>query len=231
VTPGFDDPFDSISGKVFIGEHVNIPAIPFKEFSEDPVWSRNSLIPAHMQNGAGRSCSPQEYRSLIDMIKAKDPAFNVGRLPPVPKEVDYVQEGLELEHDVELKLLEPLLLQLGFAEKDWVTQFIMRIGRENTSRPDYIVYLNETGSTPTAKYVFEAKLTIPTKRQLKKDHGQAVTYGNLLQSDAVALVAREGVWISKRADRFDFEKIGFFSWDKIKDPEVLADLRQVFKVH
>jgi len=231
VTPGFDEPFDPNSGKVFIGEHVNIPPIPFKEFSKDVVWSKNSLIPAHMQNGAGRACSVQEYQALIDMIKTKDPAFDVSRLPDVPMENDYVQEGLTVEHDVEVKLLEPFLVQLGFESRDWVTQFIMRIGRENTSRPDYVVYLDETGSTPMAQYVFEAKLTIPTKRQLKKDHGQAVTYGNLLQSSAVALIAREGVWVSRREDKFDFEKINYYSWTKIKEPEVMAGLRQIFNTH
>lgn len=231
VTPGFDDPFDVNSGKVFIGEHVDIPEISFAEFSKNVVWAENPLIAAHMQNGAGRACSIGEYRALIGMIQDKDPDFDVSRLPPVPVEENYIPDGLVLEHDVEVKLLEPLLGQLGFGCKDWTKQFNIRINRENTSRPDYVIYLDESGSAPTAKYVFEAKLTIPTKRQLRKDHGQALTYGNLLQSDAVALVAREGLWVSKREDRFDLEKVDFISWSNMQDAQALLALREVFKIN
>ena len=231
-TPGFDDPFDSWSGKVFIGEHVNTPEISFDELCADPVWSKKPLLAAHMQGGSGKVCSADEYEAFLKMVKAKDPAFDMRRIPPPPENVDFSELGLNVEHDVETKLLEPLLRKLGFEENEWVTQFIIRIGRDNTSRPDYVVHLNNTGVSSTAEYVFEAKLSIPTKRQLKKDYGQCLAYGKLLYSKAIALVAREGVWLWTRnggGEPFQFENVNFANWHDLTNPEQIISFRTILQ--
>ena len=228
VSPGFDDPFAWYPGSVFIGEPVKIPDLTFREISQNPVWRTNPLVNAHMQGGSKRVCTIDCYKAVLDMVKAKDPAFDLAALPPPPKDYKYDEMGLNVEHDVELKLLEPFLRNLGFTEEDWVKQFSIRIGRENASRPDYVIHLEKSGPTAKAAFVFEAKLSIPTKRQLKKDFGQAMAYGRLLLCKIICLVAREGVWLSSFDDDFTFDKLRYFDWDKLKEPETLAQLRTLF---
>ena len=228
VTPGFDDPFDSWSGKVFIGEFAAIPEIPFSDLAADTVWSKKPLVAAHMQGGSGKACTSDEYEAILKMVKAKDPTFDLLRLPPVPEKTDFDEQGLLVEHDVEVKILEPLLRSLGFTEKDWVSQFIIRVGRDNTSRPDYIVNLSVVDGSPSAEYVFEAKYTIPTKRQLKRDYGQSLAYGKLLNAKAIALVSREGVWVWPRSVGkvpFPYESSTYFDWVQLKDAEAILRLK------
>ena len=231
-TPGFDDPFDSWSGKVFIGEYVSIPEITFDDLCANPVWSKKPLLAAHMQGGSGKVCSVEEYESFLGMVKAKDSSFDMTILPSPPEKVNFDELGLSVEHDVEIKLLEPLLKKLGFAEHEWVTQFIIRIGRDNTSRPDYVVHLNDNGVSPTADFVFEAKLSIPTKRQLCKDYGQCLAYGKLLYAKVIALVAREGVWLWTRGGGdvpFQFENVHFENWSDLNNPETILVVKSLFK--
>lgn len=231
-TPGFDDPFDSWSGKVFIGEHVNTPEITFDDLCADSIWSKKPLLAAHMQGGSGKACTVEEYEAFLRMVKAKDSTFDVALLPSPPEKVAFNELGLNVEHDVEVKLLEPLLRKFGFDEHEWVTQFIIRIGRDNTSRPDYVVHLNNNGVSPTAEFVFEAKLSIPTKRQLRKDYGQCLAYGKLLYSKTIALVAREGLWLWTRDGGdtpFQFENVHYESWGNLASPETILAMKELLK--
>lgn len=77
--------------------------------------------------------------------------------------------------------------------------------------------------------MFEAKLTIPNEKQRRKDHGQAVAYGGILSSSIVTLVAKEGIWIYKRSDEFDFDKGLEYSWERLEDSEVMAELSMLFR--
>jgi len=229
VSPGFDDPFDLYPGKVFLGEPVQIPRIGFIELCNDKVWSNKPEVRAHMQGGSGRTCSVAEYEALKKMVANKSPNFVLSALPEPPETAKFDFSTLNVEHDVETNLLEPLLINLGFKNSDWVKQYSVRIGRDNASRPDYLIGLRESSRGPRASLVFEAKLTIPSEAQRRKDHGQAVAYGGILSSDIVSLVAKEGLWIYKRSDEFDFDKGLEYSWVDLEKPETIAELSQLFR--
>ena len=106
----------------------------------------------------------------------------------------------------------------------------MRIGRDNSSRPDYVIGLKESvRGCATADLVFEAKYTIPNKKQREKDYGQALAYAGILSSRIATLVSKEGIWIYTREDKFDFDKGEEFSWAELEDPDVLARLGSLYR--
>ena len=114
VSPGFDDPFDLYSGKVFLGDPVRFPHVSFSKLSNDPVWGIKPEVKAHMQGGSGRVCTVKEYEVLKALIREEYPSFDLARLPKAPTEASFDFSELKVEHDVEVKLLEPLLVNLGF---------------------------------------------------------------------------------------------------------------------
>lgn len=229
VTPGFDDPFDLYQGKVFLGNPVRIPKVAFSDLLADPIWRNKPEVNAHMQGGSGRACSVDEYEALKSMIHKKDPVFDLSKLPLPPPVANFNMDELNVEHDVELKLLEPLLIKLGFKENDWVRQLSVRIGRDNSSRPDYVVGLKKAARGYSADLVFEAKLTIPNTSQLEKDYGQALAYAGILSSRVATLVAREGIWIYTKKDKFDFDKGTHYTWANLEDANTIVELSKLYK--
>lgn len=230
VSPGFDDPFDLFPGKVFLGEPVRFPHVSFSRLAENPVWGTKPEVKAHMQGGSGRVCTAKEYEALKALIRDEDPSFDLARLPKPPTEAAFDFSELKVEHDVEVKLLEPLLVNLGFKKEDWVCQYSVRIGRDNSSRPDYVIGLKESvRGHASADLVFEAKLTIPNKKQREKDYGQALAYAGILSSRIATLVSKEGIWIYKKEDKFDFDKGEEYSWAELEDPEVIARLACMYR--
>ena len=230
VSPGFDDPFDLYSGKVFLGEPVEFPRISFAKLASDPVWGEKPEVKAHMQGGSGRVCSVKEYEALKALIHKEDPSFDLGKLPTPPSEVSFDFDELEVEHDVEIKLLEPLLINLGFKKEDWVYQYSVRIGRDNSSRPDYVIGLKEfAGGRATADLVFEAKYSIPNKKQREKDQGQVLAYAGILSSRIATLVSKEGIWIYKSEDEFDFDKGEEYTWAELEKQDVIAKLACLYR--
>jgi len=230
VSPGFDDPFDLYPGKVFLGNPVKFPHVSFNKLADDPVWGGKSEVKANMQGGSGRVCSVKEYEALKALIHKEDPSFDLDKLPKPPTEAVFDFGALEVEHDVEVKLLEPLLVNLGFKVGDWVCQYSVRIGRDNASRPDYVIGLKESvRGHATADLVFEAKHTIPNKRQREKDYGQALAYAGILSARIATLVSKEGIWIYKREDNFDFDKGEEYSWAELEKPDVIAKLGCMYR--
>ena len=230
VSPGFDDPFDLYPGKVFLGEPVKFPRVSFSKLCSDPTWGVKSEVKAHMQGGSGRVCSVKEYEALKALIHKEDPSFDLGELPTPPSEVSFDFNELEVEHDVEIKLLEPLLINLGFKKEDWVYQYSVRIGRDNSSRPDYVIGLKEfAGGRATADLVFEAKYSIPNKKQREKDQGQVLAYAGILSSRIATLVSKEGIWIYKSEDKFDFDKGEEYTWAELENPDVIAKLACLYR--
>lgn len=230
VSPGFDDPFDLYPGKVFLGEPVKFPHVSFAKLAGDSVWGIKPEVKAHMQGGSGRVCSVKEYEALKALIHKEDPSFDLGKLPTPPTEASFDLTELKVEHDVEVNLLEPLLVNLGFKKGDWVCQYSVRIGRDNSSRPDYVLGLKEfAGGRATADLVFEAKHSIPNKKQREKDQGQVLAYAGILSSRIATLVSKEGIWIYKSEDKFDFDKGEEYTWAELEKPDVIARLACLYR--
>lgn len=50
----------------------------------------------------------------------------------------------------------------------------------------------------------------------------------MLAAKVIALVSREGIWLSSHEDGFDYDKLAFYNWDQLTKAEVIGQLRVLF---
>ena len=232
VSPGFDDPFHYFPGKVFMSHPIqDIPMVTFDDLKQDPVWSKNGLIRCNMQ-GIGfknSAVTHEEYEALKKLFKKKDPSFSLKRLPEPPPYAKFFHDDLDDERDVEEKLLEPLLTQLGYnVKKEFTRQFPIRMGRGERFYPDYALHATGKNGNERADFIWEAKYRIPTQKQLREDYGQARSYAVRLSCHGMGLVSQEGIWISWAQDYFSFDKLRKYSWNELQNPDIFGKLKTAF---
>ena len=189
--------------------------------------AKRGLVKASMQGVAGTPCTKGEYDAFLKMLEEK--GFDTSVLPRLqytglPSDVE-----LNIEKDVEEKLLEPLLKKLGYTEKNWVRQLPVRMGRGERNYPDYALFPKGAKGEETAKFLWEAKFMIQNKRQLHEAFRQAKFYAMRLQSLGFGLVAKEGIWISLSKDCFLFDKMKSYSWANLENPDVFNEVKLMVK--
>lgn len=227
LTVGFTDPFEYFSDRVWIGKKILTPPITLDDLRNDSVWKEKALVKASMQGCAGTPCTKDEYDAFLKMLESK--GFGISVLPKLaytglPNDVE-----LNIEKDVEEKLLEPLLKKLGYIEKNWVRPLPVRMGRGERIYPDYALFPKGTKGEETAKFLWEAKFTISNKRQLQDAFLQAKSYARRLLSKGFGLVSKEGIWISFEEDSFLFDKIKSYSWADLENPDVFNEVKLILK--
>ena len=227
LSVGFTDPFEYFVDRVWIGELIRIPPITLKDLRENEIWKDSGIVKASMQGSSGSPRTKDEYDAFLKMLEAK--GFDTSVLPRIaytglPNDVE-----LNVEKDVEEKLLEPLLKKLDYTEKNWVRQLPVRMGRGERNYPDYALFPKGTKGEETAQFLWEAKFTISNKRQLQDAFLQAKSYAMRLQSKGFGLVAKEGIWISFEKDSFMFDKIKSYSWADLENPDVFSEVKLSLK--
>ena len=223
ISKGQSDPFEYYIDRVWVSKMIRVPPVTIQDLRENPVWKEKGLVKASMQGVAETPCTKDEYDSFLEMLDAK--GFDVSTLPRLaytglPSDVE-----LNVEKDVEEKLLEPLLKKLGYSEKNWVRQLPVRMGRGERNYPDYALFPKGTKGEETAQFLWEAKFTISNKRQLQDAFLQAKSYAMRLQSNGFGLVAKEGIWISLAKDSFLFGKIQAYSWMELESPDAFSEVK------
>lgn len=223
ISPGFYDPLGLHDRYVCYGYPVLIPSITYSELKADPVFKETALVKTNMLRMDGAPMLPSEYMHLLDMARLKgDIPENI---PILNLRTEISCGELSLERDVEIQLLEPLLLRLGWKPENWCRQMPVHIGRGISKYPDYVINPVYTKYNERGDIVLEAKLTIPNNKQLEHDRGQANSYAKLLNARAYVLVAREGIWISKKDD--GFSGITAFTWAELKDANVFTHVYSI----
>jgi len=115
ITVGANDPFEYFIDRVWVSKMIRTPPATLDDLRADFVWKEKGLVKASMQGCAGTPCTKDEYDAFLKMLEAK--GFDTSHLPKIaytglPNDVE-----LNVERDVEEKLLEPLLKKLGYTEK------------------------------------------------------------------------------------------------------------------
>ena len=220
ISPGFYDPLGVHDRYVCYGYPIEIPHITIKDLREDNIFKETALVKQNMLRMDGAPLLPSEYMHLLEMAEKK------GALPdnvPVLNLSTSITHGeLLLERDVEDQLLEPLLRRLGWNPENWCRQMPVRIGRGVSKYPDYVINPVYTKNNERGEIVLEAKLTIPNKKQLETDRGQAHSYAKLLGARAYVLVSKEGIWLAKNDD--DFSTMFEYSWKDLEIEDVFQDV-------
>ena len=128
----------------YIGERIEIPHISLKELKPGENFSNHPLSRKNFQGVIGWKVTGKDYAELMRMIEAK--GFDTSVLPQIY--APSLPEGIVIkeEKDVEKKLLEPLLNEMGWYEhKDYIRQLPIHAGRGHRIFPDYALhYDNKT---------------------------------------------------------------------------------------
>jgi hypothetical protein len=226
IDNGFNDPFFYFGTIMRVGNPVKITPIPFSEFSKHPLLGKKSTVRARFQGASGSTFTVEEYAAICDLLH--DKGFDCSTLPLPPTINEFFVKGLENERDVELKLLEPLLSNLGFSEKDWLRQLSVRMGRGERNYPDYVLGGDPRPGEESAIAVIECKFDINTKKDLKETFVQAKSYALRLQASILALAARRGLWIFRQNnDGFSIDYFTFKTWNELSHPDVLHEVSLV----
>jgi hypothetical protein len=218
ISRGFLDPFSYWFNLIWVGHMEKIPSISYQELVENEIWGKKSIVKSHMQGVSGIQCTVEEYNEIIKIIKSK--RFNTNGLPEIKGPQLTIKGELNIERDIEINLLEPLLHKLGFTENNWVRQMPLRMGRGERIYPDYAIKANTKRGEETAEFIWEAKFKITNHKQLLEDFFQAKSYALRLNTNGLGLVAMEGIWLSYKRDSFMFDKIIKYTWEEINNSDI-----------
>lgn len=219
VTPGFPDPFFYFYSTMYIGRPLAVEPIALSEIKKDEVLGQMPLVKANMQGINGRQIDKVYYDRLLVLLKEK--GVDIDKLPQLSNE-PVPELKVKSERDVEISLLEPLLVRLGFSENDWERQMSIRTGRGNSVYPDYVIFPNIDSKNTNGFWVWEAKLTIVSSKQLEKDFGQAKSYARLLTCKGLGLISIEGIWLSEAP--FEYEKMRYWSWKQVSEADSFSEI-------
>ena len=219
VTPGSIDPFFYFYRNINIGQPILVKPISLDEMRKDAVLKEFPLIKANMQGINGREIPKKYYDRLLELLEMKGQEMTI---LPVLQKNNIEIPMLSNEKDVEEKLLEPLLLKIGYKEYDWQRQMKLRMGRGDKVYPDYVIFPHEERNNESCYWVWEAKYSINSHKQLEEDFGQAKSYALRLKSFGLGLVSKEGIWLC--VPDYSFGKIRFWSWKQISDHNSLNEI-------
>lgn len=217
VGDGFSDPFFYFHSIGRIGHRLPISPISFRTLASHPVLSKNGTVRGCFTGANGRRFPLNDFKELIKHLCAS--GFDASAIP-MPNDHSFV-EGAELqsERDVEERLVEPLLLQLGYGKDDWRRQLPLRMGRGERTYPDYVVLPRGKPGDEAGVFLVEAKFALSTEKEIEKAFIQAKSYALRLQVEAFVLAAREGVWVYHKPKGFTIRAGQHFSWEQLRQPD------------
>lgn len=220
VCEAFNDPFYWFYRCTYIGQPKKLSkknCFTFKQMCKDEILGKLPIVKCKMQGVNGVELPPSVYNYIVQQNE------NIEKIKYEPISN---RRKINTEHDVETKLLEPLLEKLGWKKGDYVIKPVLKMGRNNKEIPDYVILPTHTPYRETAHFVWEAKKSINNNKQLEKDIGQAISYARRLNAKGCALISQEGVWVMQRAD--DYENIIFkASWNELKKDDVFKKLLDI----
>jgi hypothetical protein len=223
VCDGFIDPYTYFYSKIRIGSPIKIPSITFAEFARHPRFAEDSAVKAHFQGRGGMAFTVDEYSAIREIVRQK--GFDDTILPLPPQESPLPDVKLADERDVEIHLVEPLLIRLGYADSDWRYQFRIRMGRGERNVPDYVLGATDKRGEESGVALIESKFDIPDSKSRREAFIQAKSYALRLQANVLALAARQGLWVYRLTGHgFDQDQFIFKTWQELQHPDKLAEV-------
>lgn len=220
ASDGFIDPFFHYHSIAWIAAPIKTAEVPLAALKADPLLSKKGAIRANFQGPSSKApLSFEEYQAILDLmvVHGQDrTTLPVIQAPPAQLKID-----LENERDVEIQLIEPLLAQLGYWDKDWIRQMPIRMGRGERNYPDYAIGAVMGRGNESARMIIESKYQLSSRREFEEAFLQAKSYAVRLQCAVMTLAAREGIWIfEKHRDAFQIEHYAYRSWGELNHPDV-----------
>lgn len=217
VEDGQDDPFAHWYSLVRIGRPQGVPHLKIKDLKANTVLADSPMVRAHFQGCSGKYFLPDDYLALLDECARRGGKVNeLPRIPPSPPVVLPDGEEILNERAVEIRLIEPLLDQLGFQEqRDWRRQIVVRMGRGEKVYPDYVFGLIEKTDQESAQIIIESKYRIATQKDLLEAFRQGRSYALRLRARRLVLAALEGVWLFDDRQGFSLDNGRNWTWQHL----------------
>ncbi len=226
VSDGIANPFFHHYGSVNIGHGQKVPPVTLNEFKTDDYFKSYPLVRKNFQGVNGFPLSTTGYHRLIVLINAKTDTLI--QLPELYNFEFTDNENLLVEKDVELVLIEPLLLQLGYKAESWVRQLSVRMGRGERNFPDYAFLTKTEKGFEAASMLVEAKYHIANNKELEDAFKQVWSYGQRLSAKKLVIADKNAIWIYQQHNGgFDRTKYIKKFWKELLDAEHFKQVRLV----
>ena len=192
---GIFNPFDYYHCRTNVCDGIKIPNITYNELKEDEYFSKHPLVRRNLQGLNGVELSAKDYAEFLRIIEEKG-----GDLSVLPKlyEGSAVNFGVvNVEKDVEEKILIPFLRKLGYKENDWTRQLSLKAGRNTKAIPDFVFFAQGEKHFENAPMVIEAKYDMSSMIDLQKAYTQSLSYARMLQAKLFGICDKERLIIYK----------------------------------
>ncbi|MEL5895874.1 type I restriction endonuclease subunit R [Bacteroides sp. GD17] len=228
-TDGVVDPFFHYYSNTYISGKIEIPHITLKELQADEYFSKHPLIRKKFQGVNGWPMSSEDYSELIRMIE--DKGFDTEALPKLYAPTLPQNVNIELEHDVEKLLLEPLLNAMGLHEnKDFIRQLSLKAGRGHRIFPDYILHYNGKEDDIKANVLIEAKLYMKNNQEIEEAFLQARSYARLLESSVIVLCDKFYLFVYEKMQGFDRSRYRRYAWSDMETSDLFNELKNKLNI-
>ena len=228
-TDGVIDPFFHYYSNTYVGDKIEIPHISLKELKADAYFSNHPLVKKNFQGVNGWPITGRDYSEFLRMIKAK--RFDTSVLPQIY--APSLPEGIVIkeEKDVEKKLLEPLLNEMGWYEhRDYIRQLPIHAGRGHRIFPDYALHYNNKLEEERAKVLIEAKYHMKNNQEIQSAFLQAFSYAKLLMSSVIVLCDKECLLVYDNKNGFNRNRYRKYYWEDMKNPDLYNELKKKLTV-
>ena len=223
-TDGIIDPIYYYYGNTYIGNRIDIPYITLKELQKNAYFSQHALVRGNLQGVNGRQASGEDYAEILRILQSK--GFDTDKLPKLyastlPKDVI-----IQNERDVEIKLLEPILNEMGWYEHhDFIRQLPIHAGRGHRIYPDYALHYSNKSGEEKAKVLIEAKLYMKSNRDIENAFLRARSYAYLLSSSIIVLCDKFCLIVYDKKEGFDRNRYTKYYWSELENPDTFNELK------
>lgn len=224
-TDGLIDPFFHYYGCAYMTNKIDVPHITLQELKEDSYFSSHPLVRKNLQGVNGWSMTGEDYANLLRLFE--DKGCDVDSLPrPYAPQIKH-RDDIKVERDVEVKLLEPLLNEMGFA--DYKRQVSVKAGRGHRIIADYALHYNETSEGKSARVLIEAKFHIRNPQDAGEAFLQARSYAKLLDASVIVLCDKDCLLVYEKKQDFDRQRYMKFYWGEMSSPDKYQQLKKILQ--
>lgn len=208
IIDAFIDPFFWYYKCTYIANARKVPDNLFKikSIKKDPVLGKLPIVRCNMQVIDGIEVPPEAYNYIVEKSNLSDKfkiKYNTFR---ANTKTGAISLKINNEHDVERKVLEPLLEKLGWDKQDYETQKRVKMGRNMRLIPDYLLLPDFKHKYHEKCYfIWEVKESIPNDEELNEAKGQVISYARRLCSKKCGIIAKQGIWIMSQDDDYTKE--------------------------
>lgn len=226
VNDGIRDPFFHYYGSISVGHIQKVEPIHISELKSDEHFKELPIVRKNLQGVNGTQINNEDYQRILKILSEKGQDISI--LPKLSS-VDFKPNSdCKNEREVEIKIVEPFLNQIGYTESDWIRQLPVRMGRGERNYPDYVFFAETKKGYEKAKMLLETKFIIKSNRELEETFQQAHSYALRLSSEIIVISDKDYFWIYLReSGSFDRTKYIKHNWQELNNADIFNKIKKI----